>query len=44
MNLPEWMRSLQSVAECCEQSRARVKVMRENVARMSTAHREPSRS
>lgn len=37
MNLPE---SLQSVAECSEQSRARVKVMRENVARMATARGE----
>jgi hypothetical protein len=44
MNLPEWIRSLQSVAECSKQSRARVKVMRENVARMAASRREPPRS
>ena len=32
MNLPEWMRSLQSVAECSEASRARLTTMRANVA------------
>ncbi len=42
MNLPEWMRSLQAVAEFSGQSRARVKLMRENVARMAKAHRETS--
>jgi hypothetical protein len=41
MNLPEWMRSLQTVAECSEQSRVRVRVMRENVERVAT-RREPS--
>ena len=33
MNLPEWMRSLQSVAECSEASRARLTTMRADVAR-----------
>lgn len=42
MNLPEWMQSLQSVAECSDQSRARVKVMRENVSRMTATR--PARS
>jgi hypothetical protein len=42
INLPEWMRSLQSVAECSEQSRARVKVMRENVSRMTATRQEKS--
>lgn len=42
MNLPEWMRSLQSVAECSEASRARVKVMRGNLARIVEARREKS--
>jgi hypothetical protein len=40
MNLPEWMRSLQSVAEGSEQSRARVKVMRESVDRIAAAREE----
>ncbi len=40
MNLPEWMRSLQSVAECSEQSRARVKLMRENMDRIVAVRRE----
>jgi hypothetical protein len=40
MNLPEWRRSLQSVAECSEQSRARVKVMRENVSRIAATRGE----
>ena len=34
MNLTEWMRSLQSVAECSEASRARLTIMRANVARI----------
>ncbi len=34
MNLPEWMRSLQSVVEGSEQGRARVAVMRENAVRI----------
>ena len=42
MNLPEWMRSLQSVTECSEQSRARVSVMRENVARTAALRQEKS--
>jgi len=42
MNLPEWMRSLQSVAECSEQSRYRVSVMRENVARTAALRQEKS--
>lgn len=42
MNLPEWMRSLESVAEGSEQSRARVKVMRENVTRIAALRREKS--
>ena len=42
MNLPEWMRSLQAVAECSEQSRAGMKVMRENVARMAAIRKEKS--
>lgn len=40
MNLPEWMRSLQSVAECSEQSRARIDVMRENIDRIRAVRRE----
>lgn len=40
MNLPEWMRSLQSVAESSEQSRARVKVMRENGERLVAMRQE----
>jgi hypothetical protein len=40
MNLPEWMRSLQSVAECSEQSRARVKLMRENIDRIAAVRRQ----
>ena len=40
MNLPEWMRSLQSVAEYSERSRARMAVMRENVARISALRPE----
>ena len=40
MNLPEWMRSLQSVAECSEQSRARVKLMRENIDRIVAMRRD----
>lgn len=39
MNLPEWMRSLQSVAEGSEHGRARVKVMQENAARMVAARK-----
>jgi hypothetical protein len=35
MNLPEFLRSLQAVAEYSEESRARVKVMRENIARIA---------
>lgn len=42
MNLPEWMRSLQAVAECSEQSRARVRVMRENIDRISTLRKDMS--
>lgn len=42
MNLPEWMRSLQSVAEYSEHSRARLKLMRENVDRVAAARREQS--
>ena len=37
MNLPEWMRSLQSVAEGSEHGRDRVRVMRQNAARMVAA-------
>ena len=40
MNLPEWMRSLQSVAECSEHSRARVKLMRGNMDRIVAVRRE----
>jgi hypothetical protein len=40
MNLPEWMRNLQSVTECSEQSRARVKLMRENMDRVAAVRRE----
>ncbi len=40
MDLPEWMRSLQSVAECSEQSRARVKLMRGNMDRILAVRRE----
>lgn len=43
MNLPEWMRSLQSVAEGSEHGRARMTVMRENVARTAAMRREPGR-
>jgi hypothetical protein len=43
MNLPEWMRSLQAVAECSEQSRARMKVIRENVAHMAAMREEQNR-
>jgi hypothetical protein len=35
MNLPEFLRSLEAVAEGSEDSRARVKVMRENIARIA---------
>jgi hypothetical protein len=35
MNLPEWMRSLQTMAESTEESRARLKVMRENITRIA---------
>jgi hypothetical protein len=37
MNLPEWMKNLQSVAEATEQSRTRVKLMRENIAHIAAA-------
>lgn len=40
MNLPEWMRSLQSVAEYSEQSRARVKLMRGNIDRIAAMRHE----
>ncbi len=42
MNLPEWMRSLQSVAECSERSRARVTLMRENISRIAAARQKES--
>ena len=35
MNLPEFLRSLQSVAESTESSRARLKVMRDNIDRIA---------
>jgi hypothetical protein len=35
MNLPEFLRSLEAVAECSEASRGRLKTMRENMARIA---------
>jgi hypothetical protein len=44
MNLPEWMRSLQAVAEYSEQSRARLKVMRDNIERMAATRQASNRA
>jgi hypothetical protein len=35
MNLPEFLRSLEAVSECSEESRGRLKTMRENMARIA---------